>query len=990
MKDREDHKFLRDIARYYSGRYVGRLTLVFPNKRGAMFMRRYLRQELKKNGGGIMPVIKVLPSYLARESVLSEISVTEQKFILYRCYLQVMAEMEMRDKARDFDAFAFWADVILSDFDDLDANMVDAKKLFHNLESLKEIQSNFLTQEQADAYEQLWGYRPAGIEDVEAFWRHVHPQDNDMMDGSDRHAALTDEFYGLWRILGRLYDALDRYMIEHGIGYRGKITRDAVNRIIERGADADGEHVAFIGFDHVPGAVRYLFDYLYRVGAADFFWDIPIFDYNVRMLKGLASHFKMPDDFEYKLPESYPVIDVVSVASNYMQAKIAANVIKRLGDQGHLDLSRPDNTVVVMPDANMLAPLLYALDDGVQPVNVTMGLPLRDTPAGTLMKSLVSLHLRSRIVRGVPVLFHEDVMAIVSHPVMRAVSAQGCDLIAGYITEHRLFTIRLDEILNQAPQLSFVFNVPAVDASATDTARYVRELITGMSASDNSSRDFLQVLEAYGQALVNMLELATRYEIPMGGSTFMIMLERLIYPLTLKVNGHPVTGLQVMGVLETRSLDFENIIFMSLNERVYPRRNPLRTLLPHILRSAYRMTTIEQAEAQAAYYFYRLLTRSSRVVLLYDDRPTGQSAGERSRFITQLIRLLPKGVVNIYNSDIPTVLPEGRTVEISKTGAVADKLKTYIEGQGDEKRELSASSLKNLLKCPLLFYFKNVCRLNDEDDNGQFMSDATFGTVVHEVFGRLFAPYKNHVIDAEVIDKMLQADIQSIALAEMNVSAYRGRYDGAFGSMPGEARVMAEHVERMVRHQLSNLKLKPDFTYLGSEVKLNGPMTIHVDGHDCIVDGVDKININFTGSIDRLDRLSDGRLRIVDYKTGGDSNIFRSVDDLFSTEHSCRNDAVFQLLTYSLAAHEILNVDGPINAELYRLRRGAVDQDTSIRMGSMTKNTVIPDDRDQLVSGFADKFNDLVATLFDPSIPFTQTDDRDNCRYCTFKDICVR
>lgn len=978
-------KFLKHIANYYVNRYIGRLTMIFPNKRGAMIMREYMRHEITKSKGGIMPVIKVLPSYLTRASELEEVSNLELKFILYNCYIEVMNSIGADEKIKGFDSFAFWADVIISDFDDIDSNGVDAEALFHNLETFKEIQSTFLTPDQADVFEQIWGYRPATVDDVDSFWKHIHPSGN----SPEIKSRLIDEFMNLWHILGRLYKSFHQYLEQHKIGYRGMIMREGVKNIIDRGGDTMGERIAFIGFDTIPGCARQLFDALRKNGTADFFWDVPAFDANIKGLKALVQRYPMPDDFEIVPQEKLPMIHVVGVASNYMQSKIAAAIVRQLDESGRLDTSRPDNTVIVMPDTSLLTPLLYGMDSPDLQLNVTMGLPLKDTPAGTLIHTLVSLHLRARRSMGGLALYYEDVMTLLSQPIIRAVSPVECDKLAAHIAESRLYNIDIAEIVKVSPGLAVIFDIPLPDADVHQTADYINRLIKTLSVDTNSSGDYIQVLEAYGNAVSAVLDCALKYNTPMGSSTFMMLIERLIFPAILKVNGKPVRGLQVMGILETRAIDFENVIFMSLNERIYPRRNPLRTMLPHVLRSAYCMTTIDRLEEQTAYYFYRLLTRARRVFLLYDDRPTGQAAGEKSRLITQLQYLLPPGAVKEYVCQMPAELSESRQIQVAKTPEIIDRLKEYLS-QNKPQRQLSASSLKTLLACRLKFYLKHVCSLKDEDENTQFMSDATFGSVVHAVFQNLFEPYKDRLITSVTINEMLQRDIYMMALSVMDNVAYKNRYHSALNAMPGEARVLARHLGRMVKTQLGNLLNRPPFIFRGAEVPINGTMSFNVSDSVAEQYGTDTLNVNFTGSIDRLDELEDGRARIVDYKTGSDTNIFSSVNDLFSYKRKDRNEAVFQLLVYSRAVHSILGDDSPVKAELYRMRRSAVDDDTEIRIGTAQRNTPVDDDRDQAVADFNSLFDSLLSELFDSKIPFYQTEDVENCTYCKFKDMCMR
>lgn len=988
------NKFLRDVARYYLGRPVANLVMVFPNKRGAMFMRQYMRQNIYRQRGGVMPVIKVMPSFMARHSDIREVSTLEMKFVLYDCYIRVMTEMGAEDKIRPFDSFAFWADLIISDFDDIDANMVDADALFHNLESLKEIQSFFLTPEQADAFEQMWGYRPASADEVEDFWRHVpHPESGEPAPKTSAD-TINEEFYNLWRILGRLYRSLSAYMTEHAIGYRGRVTRDAVTRLINMSATEIGVRYCFVGFDNIDRATRQLFKHFERIGVADFFWDIPTLSDELRGIHALARRFKSPEGFTpSKSP--LPAIEVVGVPSNYMQAKVAADKVKRLVSHGCVNTKRSDSTAVILPDPTLLTPLMYALDDASLPLNVTMSLPLRTTPAGTLMRSLVSLHLRARVSRGRTVLFCDDLLNIISHPIIHSLSPEGCDNIAREIATRHLYTMDIDEIQNAAPALAFIFDVPPTDASADETSRYLRALIENLSQAHNKSSDYVQVLTVYADAITKILDLAVKYNTPVGSATFMIMLERLIYPVQFKVNGHPVTGIQIMGVLETRAIDFENVIFMSLNERVFPKRYPLRTLLPHILRRAFHMTTVEQLDQQSAYYFYRLLSRARHVTLLYDSRTSDNSSGECSRFISQLRYLLPPGSLHEYSCSLSTSLPPRRVITVNKDENVRAQLRRYMpDYEPAEKRlKISASALKHYISCPLQFYLRDVCKLSDEDKASQFTEDSTFGKVVHEMFNKLLNPYIGSHIDGGTLKALLGRDLKLLALSILDKEAYFGRYNATLEAMPGEARILVDLAESMVVSQLrAMIAAGESFTLLGNEVPTLGPMTVNIGDHNVpeAVDG--KLAINYTGFIDRLDMLDDGRLRVVDYKTGSDSPSFTSVEALFDRAFNGQNGAVFQLLSYGRAVRELLHHTEAVAFELYRLQKLSTDPDPHIYIGRSTneKAILVQDNTHEAVAGFDNLFDNLIAEIFDIDSPFTQTDDAENCKFCAFKSVCMR
>lgn len=1007
---RPDDKFLASVVDYLNiaGDSNKSIMFVLPNKRSAMFMRTYFKR-LQGNRPAMMPTFVTLASFVARMSRLREASRSELLFALYSSYHRVAARHIADENIRSFDEFVFWGDLIINDFSDIDSNAADASALFGNLSRLREIESTYLTPGQADAIEQLWGYRPPSSEDVKHFWTNIIHEARGEED--DKKFPLSASFINLWRILGELYDEFTADLRNAGMAYRGMIVADAAATVRDSGTDDfDFDKYVFAGISFVPENVRRIFSRMRKLGIAEFFWDIPdIFDKAPsdahcrpdRLLKrnigALAADFPMPAAYNSPSGPAKPSIDIIGIPSNMMQGQLAAEILRKWGGKGIVS-SRFDNTAVIVPDTAVLPSLLTALPKIPGGVNITMGLPARQTPFATLMHTIVSMHLRSRMSKGNILFYREDIIELMANPSIRRIDSPSCDKILDLMDSQSLYTVDIRELQSTAPALAFVFDIPFTGNEPGESKAYLQRLVDGLAKAagldldaeypDKKSRpkahEYL-VLKAYHDAIDQIFGLASRYNVPLGESTYFRLVERLFSNDTLNVSGAPLRGLQVMGLLESRAIDFDNIIVMSMNERILPRKNPLKTLIPHLLRRAFGLTTIDDIESENAYNFFRLLSRSSNVALLYDSRVSGVAAGEISRYLLQLQLSLPKSILRSSECSLSASISDERTITIDKnTPKVRMLLDLYRAGADTHEykpRNISASMLKDYLACPLKFYFKQLLKLRDEDENTMFMDAATYGSIIHLVLENLFNPFKGKTVTGDILRNMADSNLSSLVARAIDTLYYKNRYHAHLDRMPGEARVLAEVIVKIVRRTIENDIANAPFTFIAAET---GPKNSW--------EMAPGLNLNFTSKIDRIDLMSDGTLRFIDYKTGSDRNYVESCENLFSPSRDLRNDAMFQLLLYCHAAAEIDGETRPIRPEIFRLRSVYVDNETRVGIGNAYSGLKTPVESytDSDFASFRQMLSDLITEIFNPEVPFTQTSDNSNCKYCPFLQMCGR
>lgn len=1035
-------KFLSSIVEYYKLRDFdsGRMVFVLPNKRSAMFMRTYFKR-MYADRPVLMPSFVTLSSFVARMSRITEVSRTELLFCLYRCYLRIIGPYSDRVHIRSFDEFVFWGDLIVSDFSDIDANAADASMLFSNLERLRELESNYLTTEQTDAIEQLWGYRPPSSEEVEHFWKniislshmrekhseHDEGSENDEGHDNDDAGSLSSQFIFIWQILGELYPEFRKDLRARGIGYRGMVIEDAALSMKDmRKEDLEFSHYVFVGIGSTPENLRRIFRRLKTFGIADFFWDLPnIFEKAgksqirsahdgagtaLRKVGEMAQEFPMPDDYTAPEGPSRPMFDIIGIPSDMMQAQLASRVIEKWKDDGSLGSSL-DNTAIIMPDTALLPSLLNCLPDYPGGVNITMGLPMRQTPFATLIRTIISMHMRMRTLHGEPILYHEDITEVVSSPSIRRLDPEGCDKILRYLNDNRLYTVPVSQLQSTAPKISFIFNLPETGSEPAEARTYLSVLIsclckaTGYDPEDPKSAETTRaheyhVLQAYHDAIAEIFDMAERYSVEIRENTCFRLVERLLMTDTLGMAGAPLRGLQVMGLLESRAIDFDNLIVLSVNERILPRKNPLKTLIPHTLRKAYHLPVIEDAESDSAYNFFRLLSRARRAAFIYDSRSSGVAAGEMSRYLLQMSRLLSPKVVHDSTCSLSASLSGERRISVAKDEDVLSLLNLYRAPENgvltEDARYISASMLKVYLSCPLEFYLKHIRRLKDEDETSMFMDSATYGSIIHKVLEDILGRFTGRQVTEDNIRNILASDLSGFVTSVIDREYYRGRYRGNLDIMPGEGAVLSEVIEKIVRRSLENDIVNTPFFFLVAESGPQGPWEM-----------APGLRLNFKSKIDRVDMLSDGRLRFIDYKTGSDRFFFTSCENLFSKERKERNDAVFQLLLYCHATadmpveynpvlRKVQQIDPTVNRcseikpEIFRLKSVYVDKNTYIAVGSEKRHDIIESFNDEAVSDFRKHLAEKVSEIFNPDVPFFQTEDRENCTYCAFAQLCGR
>ncbi len=954
--------FLYRIAQAFYRRYgseISQLAFVFPNRRSGIFFQKYLAEVAGKPL--FSPRVTTINDLMVELSPYSPIDRISLLVMLYKRYI------ELRESDETFDNFVFWGDMLLGDFDDVDKYMVDARQLYTNIHDLKEIDEFYLTDEQ--------------IAIIKRFWGHLFFPSSE--------SENKQQFIQLWQILFDLYTRLRHDLAEQNQAYEGMIFRDVAERCRRKESlDLPYAQVVFVGFNAITEAERVFMEYLRDTGAGDFYWDY----YAPTLQDSYNKAAFFLNDNKRRFPskiaidecmEQSPCIELISVPSSVGQAKLAADILQRLIDEKQLSPERAIDTAIVLPDEELLLPMLYSIPPEIPTVNITMGYTLQHTTVAALMESVFQMQRHIRFSKGEPRFYHLDVKQLLGHRFVASRLGGEAHRIATFINSYNRAFVSPDE-LGHHPLVELLFYIPT---HADEAAAYLTRLLEYLQQEGKSSPetdgeslpvDFSAVerefMYHYYITVKRLRDVMSEQGIAMSVDTFFRLLGKMASSISIPFRGEPLSGLQVMGVLETRALDFDNLIILSMNEGVFPVKKVAATFIPHNLRRGFGMATTEHQDSIYAYYFYRMISRAKRVFLLYDSRAEGLKSGEVSRYVYQLKYHYRMPIQEVrVNCGIATFSPTTLTVDKHRYG-IEQKLSQFLAGGSNA---LSASAINRYLNCPLQFYLQYIEGLERPDEVAESVDSGTFGSIYHGMMQRIYERIEGDREHVTVTADQLDAVRKDKALLSHYLEACFARdyYKTPQHPRPltGYDYLTGEIILKLIGKTLEKDRALTPFVYRASELRITGEMPI---GNGRIV--------QLKGFIDRVDEC-DGRIRIVDYKTGKERLDFKSVEELFDSTMRDRRKAILQVLLYCKLYKMNYRPTSPVYPAIYIIRNLFDKFEWNIRYEkeAFTDFGLVEEAFDQCLTACLDE-------IFDLDRPFTQTPDEQHCQYCDFKLLCKR
>lgn len=962
--------FLAELSEQLYQHYKHNLqdvTLVFPNRRAGLFFRKYLSQHIEKPVWA--PEILNIDEFVKRLSDLESTDQLTLLFLLFETYQKVGPAKE------SFDQFYYWGEMLLRDFNEIDKYLVKAGDLFTDLKNQKDI-------------EQRFDYLTAAqIEVIRNFWKSF----------SDKPSKHQEDFLKVWHILEKVYNSFRERLGKEGLGYDGMIFRDVAEKALKGNLPHQGRQVIFAGFNALTKAEEVIIAAMIQHTKAEMYWDLDQYYFNHKHQE--AGHFLRQYVHHQYLGKTFPK----TVANNFLDTEkeieivgvpLAVGQAKLLGETLAQNFSlaektAPEKTAIVLPDEQMLFPVLHALPESFQEINITMGYPLRDTPLNGFLENVLDLQQGlQKSKAGTISFYYAHVLRLLKHPYCAQFNPQSAEILVKKIESTNKVRISLTD-LEEHVWYRTVFRQVETAEAIFDYLLDVLELINRNIGEGQEERSIVvekEYIYHFYTQLKRLKEIVREQQIAFTMQTFLKLFRQVIYSLKLPFSGEPLNGLQVMGVLETRNLDFENVYILSMNEGKFPPGISQSSFIPFNLRRGYNLPTYEQQDAIYAYSFYRLLQRAKKVVLFYNTESGLQTGGEMSRFLYQLQYEAPVKIKEHILSN-PIKVPFPVPITVPKDDRVLAALADYcVNESGASKSTLTPSAFNTYLDCRLKFYFRYVVRLYEPDRIQEEIDAPAFGNLLHQMMENFYKDILKRQKDNVITEKALEvADLED-ALTEAFKQHYHWEKPEDV-QFEGRNLIVKEIILKMGREIIANDKTYAPFHILGIEdkdeaYKIKVPIQT-TTGHQAV---------GIKGIIDRVD-LKEGVVRVIDYKTGKDDKHFESIASLFDRNNPKRNKAAMQTLIYSLLYEENGTLtDHVVTPGLYNARE-LFNANFSIYLllkEEATKKYRPVVDARGLLGELKSEMGRLLEEIFDPSVPFDQSQNLRTCAYCPYAGICHR
>lgn len=962
--------FLEKTVDYLHAKYgddVSELCIVLPNRRAGLFLKTHFSKKLKKTFWS--------PEILATEdfvSLLAELDVADSTTLLFELY-ETVKEVGKRD-IETFDEFSKWGQILLSDLNEIDRYLVDYKQLFGNLKDIKELEAWSLNSEE----------------------------------------TLTDfqkQYLEFWKLLGEYYQNFSERLLSQHQAYQGLAYRIVADNVEERVAKHPWKKIIFAGFNALNKAEEEIISKLLNTDKAEIIWDTDSYYINninqeagrfIRKYRQSGKFSKLlPSDKESSdrnltieetlLSTEKKSITVIGAAKNVAQAKVAGSLVEEIKKTDPLLQA----TAIVLADENLLFPVLHSLPENLKDINVTMGYPLKSTPVAGYFDLVFAMHENGlKLAQGKTnySFYHRDVVKLLSHaytatalytvskeytirPVLQAIQQRNIVFIGLKMLKAIFEEFKCEK---EFEVLTGIFKRWQTPPDAIECVHYLIEtlkngIVLQQDKNDENKASLeLEYLFAFTKIIKRIQVLMEQYPESVGDlKTLRSIVNQIVRSSTLPFYGEPLMGLQVMGMLETRTLDFENVILISCNEDILPSGKAVNSFVPFELKRVFGLPTYGDKDSIFSYHFYRLLQRATNIHLLYNTESDALGSGEKSRFLTQLIYELPKVNPNVTIKEQLVSIPiinngEENQISIEKSTSVLEKLKLKSE------TGFSPSLLNIYRNCSLQFYFHAIAKLKEADEVEETIGADTLGNVIHETLESFYKPLVGKKIQvADIVEMKKKVEATTLAFFKVKYS----ETEVSYGKNLLTFKVALKFINNFLDAEIVNIqKAEKEGTPIiikALEQELESNLSV----------GSNTIKVK--GKADRIDTLG-STTRIVDYKTGLADNKELKLEDWDDLRTNSGLAKSFQLLTYAwLYQKENPAIKENIVSGIITFRELSAGLKT-VKVNESAYLNV------EVLADFEKQLQVLLSEIFDTKLRFTQTKEVDNCEYCAFKGICNR
>ena len=937
--------FLKQIAEIYykeQGSNISDTCFVFPSRRAGKFFIEHLKN--------ISDETLLAPECLTISEFFDSLAPEYEKeekigllFHLYDSYKIITGSTE------SFNEFLGIGEIILKDFNDIDNYLVNAKYIFSDIEELKRYeQENILTEEQVRCIQKFLGLF---TEDCSEY---------------------KQKTYRLWCKMLEIYEHFKDKLLSEKICYDGMLHRMVVeNEIPEHLLPSQ---VVFIGFNALDGATKALFDILKRRGIADFYWDYDFKYANISEDKANKAHYFTKTNLEnYKSKyvlekESYPetTIHTIGCSSNIGQTKYTNKLLKELLKINSEEENKSIKTALILSDESLLIPMLYALPED-KSVNITMGYPIKYTSTYNFIDLFLSLHKNYKAEKGFN---NTNTKEILSHSYLASLCKAEIEKLDRFIFNNSY--IPENELASENELMKLIFT-PCDYKDLLSKLLLVIDFLADTKQTDLDNECLNQAYIATNKTIT----LLKRYpNISIDAYTIYRIMTSVLKMVNLSFIGEPLSGLQMMGMLESRCLDFDNIIITSFNEGIFPKSDIGTSLIPYSIRKPYGLPTTDHQDAIFAYNFYRLIKRASNVYLIYDTRNNNDnSTGEVSRFVKQLEYLYNVKIDKKQVTHKPDICKTEEII-IEKTNEDIKEIEKYFQEKG-----LTPSALNEYIKCPLKFYYTYIKGIREQSEIATALDASQLGRVFHTVMELIYTPFKNKLVTSNDLSKYTKKQIEELTYKAVVFTLYELKdikeVENISYQITGENKILFEIIVEMVMNMLECDKKRTPFTHISTEKKYIAEHTTYSGN-----------KIKLKGFIDKVDE-KDNSVHLIDYKTTKlndniDATKVLNTDELTAFFYEPNNKKyvkeILQMCFYNILYQKETNKE--IETYLF-LARMSFDKDNFLA----NTQVVLPDNWETV---FKEELNKVVDNLMNKDEKICQTSNTKNCEYCYFAAMCGR
>ncbi|MEZ7515614.1 PD-(D/E)XK nuclease family protein [Flavobacterium frigidarium] len=916
-----NNSFLDKIAAVLIDDYAQDLTdtiVVLPNKRAKIFLIDALKKQVNTNI--LSPEIISIEDFIQDISQIRTVDPIELLFEFYEVYLSIT------DKAQQqtFEQFANWAKMLLQDFNEIDRYLLDPT---HVLSYLKD------------------------IEDIKKWGIEV-----------EQKTTLLEKYIDFWKLLPSYYRAFYAHLLKKGVGYQGLIYRQAVENLLPYTKTIQNKKYLFAGFNALNASEEKIIQHLIAVDQAKIFWDAdqtflndPYHDAGLflRRFKSNWKHYKS-NPFEWIVDEFSQTknIQVIGTPKTIGQAKIAGMIIEKILDEN--PMASLDKVAIVLGEENVLVPLLYSLPASVGALNITMGYSSKNNPAQILIAKLFKMHTNalSRNAKSY-VLYYKDVLDILTHPLVEPYAQTS--VLVKIINQNNYTFITHQKVmeLNPEPTDLFLLLFKKWEQGSIAVLETISELLLTIKNNLSNDNEEEKITKAFVFAIFKVINKLINYYSQHSHidkiDTLHAIYKQVIDLAEVSFEGEPLNGLQIMGVLESRVLDFDTVIVTSMNEGKFPAGKSQNSFIPYDVKRELGLPTFKEKDAIYTYHFYHLLQRAKNVYMLYNTESDGLDAGEKSRFITQL-EVERQANHNLTHEIYNAVLPEKayKPMVIEKSEAVMDRLKE-IAAVG-----FSPSALTSYIRNPIQFYFQKILRIREVDEVEENIALNTLGTIIHETLKVLYDPFVGRFIsEADIVNcfNLIDAEV---------LTQFKAVYKE--GEIKKGRNLLAFEVAKRNVHNF--LKVELERIKAGDAIKI---IALEKTYERVLTDPGLPFPVLIKGNVDRIEERN-GNIRIIDYKTGKVEKASVTLKTWRGLTEDIKNDKIIQVLAYAFM-YETLAESKPIEAGIISFK--------NLKSGFLPFN--FKEDRDSemiideiIMANYKVQIVTLLQEILDKNIPFQE------------------